>query len=347
MRRRALTLPSGTITFLFTDIEGSTRLWEEQPDTMRLALARHDALLRAAIDTNGGHVFKTMGDAFCAAFAAAPEALEAALMAQQSLHQVKAGVGSDLMLKVRMSLHTGTAEQRDGDYFGQPLNRIARLLAAGHGGQVLLSDVTQVLTRNALPASAALKNLGEHRLKDLGGAEVVFQLLHPDLPSDFPPLRSLDNPQLPNNLPQQITSFIGRDKEIAEVKTLLSKTRLLTLTGSGGTGKTRLSLQVAADVLENYPDGVWLVELAPLTDPSLVPQTLADVLGVREVSGEPITKTLLGTLYSKSVQSSHYPVLPLLLYVIPFLLLSAQSLPTPVPIKPDVIPEQHLEHPGP
>src|SRR5215469_1708475 len=152
--------PSGTITFLFTDIEGSTRLWEEQPDTMRLALARHDALLRAAIETNGGVVFKTMGDAFCSAFPTAPQALEAALMAQQSLHQVKAGVGSGLMLKVRMALHTGAAEQREGDYFGQPLNRVARLLAAGHGGQILLSQTTYDLTRDLIPSDASLNDLG-------------------------------------------------------------------------------------------------------------------------------------------------------------------------------------------
>src|SRR6266699_2070785 len=146
-----MTLPSGTITFLFTDIEGSTKLWEDQPDTMRLSLARHDALLRAAIETNGGTVFKTMGDAFCAAFSTAPQALEAALTAQKSLHQVKAGVGSDLMLKVRMALHTGAAEQREGDYFGQPLNRVARLLAVGHGGQVLVSEATQAVLGRNLP----------------------------------------------------------------------------------------------------------------------------------------------------------------------------------------------------
>src|SRR6266705_2646466 len=151
-----MNLPMGTVTFLFTDIEGSTRLWEEQPDTMRLALARHDALLRAAIETNGGVVFKTIGDAFCAAFPTAAQALEAALSAQQSLHQVKAGVGSDLMLKVRMALHSGAAEEREGDYFGQPLNRVARLLAAGHGGQILLSDVTQGLIRDALPHDGSL-----------------------------------------------------------------------------------------------------------------------------------------------------------------------------------------------
>jgi class 3 adenylate cyclase len=162
-------LPSGTITFLFTDIEGSTRLWEEQPDTMKVALARHDALLRAAIETNGDYVFKTIGDAFCAAFPTAPQALEAALMAQQNLQRVKAGVGNDLMLKVRMALHTLTAEQRDGDYFGQPLNRVARLLAAGHGGQVLVSQVS----RDLLPNTASLLDLGLHRLKDLPQPECL------------------------------------------------------------------------------------------------------------------------------------------------------------------------------
>src|SRR5215510_8818457 len=203
-------LPIGTVTFLFTDIEGSTRLWEEQPETMRLALARHDALLRAAIETNGGVVFKTMGDAFCAAFPTASQALQAALSAQQSLHQVKAGVGSGLTLKVRMALHTGAADQRDGDYFGQPLNRVARLLAVGYGGQILLSDVTQELCRDMLPPGVTLQFLGEHRLRDLARAESVFQLLHSALLSEFPPLKSLNNPDLPNNLPQQLTAFIGR-----------------------------------------------------------------------------------------------------------------------------------------
>ncbi len=291
-----MSLPSGTITFLFTDIEGSTKLWEEQPDTMRLALARHDALLRAAIETNSGTVFKTIGDAFCAAFHTAPQALEAALSAQQSLHQVKAGVGFGL-LKVRMALHTGTAEQRDGDYFGQPLNRVARLLAVGHGGQVLLSEATQAVTGNSLPAGTSLRDLGLHRLKDLQQPEQVWQLTAPNLPSDFPPLRSLS--LYDNNLPQQVTSFIGREKELAEVENLLTKTRLLTLTGSGGTGKTRLSLQVVADRLEDYPDGVWLVELAPLGDPSLIPQTVAAVLGVRETPGDTLTDTLTAALNEK------------------------------------------------
>src|SRR5215468_2439741 len=197
----ALALPTGTITFLFTDIEGSTRLWEEQPDTMRLALARHDALLRAAIETNGGVIFKTMGDAFCAAFPTTPHALEAALSAQQSLHQVKAGVGSDLTLKVRMALHTGVADPREGDYFGQPLNRVARLLSVGHGGQILLSEATHALVGNSLPIGAILLDLGLHRLKDLASPEHVWQLSAPELPSEFPTLRSLS--LYSNNLPQQ------------------------------------------------------------------------------------------------------------------------------------------------
>jgi predicted ATPase/class 3 adenylate cyclase len=285
-------LPSGTVTFLFTDIEGSTKLWEERPEVMRLALARHDALLREAIEQYNGVVFKTIGDAFCAAFPTAPEALEAALSAQKSLYEARADDGSDLMLKVRMALHTGTAEQRVGDYFGLSLSRVARLLAVGHGGQTLLSDVTHDLCRDTLPSDASLRLLGEHRLKDLFRPETVFQLLHPQLPVEFPPLRSLDNPALPNNLPMQVTSFIGREKEIGEVQDLLSKTRLLTLTGSGGCGKTRLSLQAGAEVLEVYPDGVWFVELAPLSDSMLVMQSVAQVVGVKEEASKPLQQTL-------------------------------------------------------
>jgi class 3 adenylate cyclase len=214
-------LPTGTVTFLFTDIEGSTRLWEEQPEAMRASLPRHDALLREAIETNNGFVFKTMGDQFCAAFAAASDALDAALALQQSLSGVGAPLVSALPvaeghpqgvpLRVRVALHTGAAEVRDGDYFGPALNRIARLLAAGHGGQVLLSEVTQGLVQDDLPADAILRDLGSHRLRDLQRPERIFQLLHPELPGDFPPLRSLD--ALPHNLPQQVTSFIGREKE--------------------------------------------------------------------------------------------------------------------------------------
>jgi predicted ATPase/class 3 adenylate cyclase len=292
-----MNLPSGTVTFLFTDIEGSTRLWEEHPEAMRLALARHDTLIRAAIEQYAGRVFKTIGDAFCAAFHTAPDALNAALAAQQWL--VREPWPEGVAIQVRMALHTGAAEARDNDYFGQPLNRVARLLSAGHGGQVLLSLPTEELARDLLPDAVDLLPMGEHRLRDLNRPEMVYQLLHPDLPSEFRPLKSLDNPDLPNNLPRQLTSFIGREKEIAEIKSLLTKTSLLTLTGSGGCGKTRLSLQVAVEVLEQYPDGVWLVELAPLADPALVPQTVASALGLSEQAGKTFVQVLTDHLKSR------------------------------------------------
>jgi predicted ATPase/class 3 adenylate cyclase len=288
-------LPSGTVTFLFTDIEGSTRLWEAFPEAMRVALARHDNLMRTAIEQHDGHVFKMIGDAFCTAFHTAPAALNAALSAQLAF-TAEPWIDK-VIIKVRMALHTGAAEARDNDYFGQPLNRVARLLAAGHGGQVLISAATQELIRDTLPPSVSLNDLGMHRLRDLARSEQVFQLLHLGLPSEFPPLQSLDH--LPNNLPRQLTSFIGREKESAEVATLLSKTSLLTFTGSGGCGKTRLALQVAADVLDQYPDGVWLVELAPLVDPALVPQTVASVLGLTEQVGRTYMQTLIDYLKPK------------------------------------------------
>ncbi len=264
---------------------------------MRLALARHDDLLRRSIEDRNGYVFKTVGDAFCAAFPTADTALQAALTAQMAL---AAEIWqTQTPLQVRMALHTGACEERGGDYFGQTLNRVARLMAAGHGGQTLLSGVTQKLTQDNLPASVSLRDLGERRLKDLGRPEHVFQVIYPSLPADFPPLRSLDNPDLPNNLPQQTTSFIGREKQVEEVKGLLKQNRLLTLTGAGGSGKTRLSLQIAADLLDHNFDGVWLVELAALSDPTLVPQAVADILGVREEPGTPITRTLTEWLKPK------------------------------------------------
>ena len=285
------------MTFLFTDIEGSTLLWERQPDLMRRALARHDGLLREVLGRHGGHVFKTIGDAFCAAFPTASQALAAAGDAQEAL--AAQPWETDAPLRVRMALHSGAAEDRDGDYFGPPLNRVARLLAAGHGGQVLLSLAAEELTRDARPPALTLLDLGEHRLKDLGRPERVFQLLASGLPRDFPPLRSLNNPGLLNNLPQQISSFIGRKEEVAQVETLLGRTRLLTLTGMGGTGKTRLALQVAANLLTGEGDGVWLVELAPLADPALVPQAVAQALGVREAAGMPVSRTLVEALKGK------------------------------------------------
>jgi len=292
-----MTVPSGTITLLFTDIEGSTKLWEAHPEAMQIVLARHDTLLREAIATHDGYVFKTIGDAFCAAFATAPEAVQAALSAQQAL--VRESWPEPLTLKVRMALHTGAVESRDSDYFGPPLNRVARLLSTGHGGQTLLTQATQERVRDSLPPTATLRDLGTHQLKDLARPEQVYQLQHPELPESFPALKSLSTH--PNNLPQQVTSFIGREKELAEVQERLAQTRLLTLTGAGGSGKSRLALQAAADLLERFPDGVFLVELAPLADPDLVIQTVAGALGLKEESGLSIQATLIESLKSKQI----------------------------------------------
>jgi predicted ATPase/class 3 adenylate cyclase len=291
-------LPSGTVTFLFTDIEGSTARWEHQPEAMRAALARHDALMRAAIIEHGGHVVKTMGDAFLAAFARAPDTIAAALEAQRRLQAEPWGeIGS---LRVRMAVHTGAAKERDGDYYGPPLNRAARLLSAGHGGQVLVSEATSVLARGSLPSNVRLVDLGRHRLRDLTEPEHVFQVVLPDLPSDFPPLVSLD--ARPHNLPAHPTALLGREREVAELRAVLREgARLVTLTGPGGTGKTRLGLQVAAEVLDEFRHGVFLVELAPITDPGLVPSAIAQVLGVRDLGSRPVLDALKDFLKGKAL----------------------------------------------
>ncbi len=287
-------LPSGTVTFLFTDIEGSTTRWEHQPEAMRVALARHDAIMRAAIAEHGGHVVKTMGDAFHAVFVRAPDAVAAALDAQRRL---QAEPWSEIgPIKVRMAVHTGAAEERDGDYYGPPLNRAARLMSAGHGGQSLLSQSTYELVRDTPPEGVAFVDLGEHRLKDLIRPERVFQLAGTGVPSDFPPLASLD--ARPHNLPLQTTPLLGREHEVEAVRSLLHRdgVRLVTLTGPGGTGKTRLSLQVAADLVDQLADGAFFVELAPITDPNLVPSTIGQVLGVGEVAGRPPLDVLVDYL---------------------------------------------------
>jgi class 3 adenylate cyclase len=269
-------LPTGTITFLFTDVAGSTRLWEEQPEAMRSALARHDTLVRQAIEASGGHVFKAVGDQFCAAFATAPEAVQAALEIQRSL---QSELWSELgPLSVRVALHTGDVEERGSDYFGPVLNRIARLLAAGHGGQVLVSLATQQLVQDSLPAGASLLDLGEHRLVDLTRSLRIYQLHHPDLPGTFPPLRTLTGG--PHQLPEPLTPLLGRAHEIEQAVTLLRAggERLVTLTGPGGTGKTRLGLQIAADLRDDFADGVFFVDLVPIRDPHLVIIALAQTL---------------------------------------------------------------------
>jgi predicted ATPase/class 3 adenylate cyclase/Tfp pilus assembly protein PilF len=282
--------PTGTVTFLFTDIEGSTKLWENDPEAMQASLARHDEILRDATEQHGGYVFKTVGDAFCCAFRTAPDALEAALDAQRLL--LKERWAESGPLRVRMSLHMGAAEERDGDYFGPPVNRVARLLSAAHGGQVLLSLPTHEMVRDQLPAGISLAELGEHRLKDLFRPERVFQLLAPGMPSEFPPLRTLDTYR--NNLPLQPTPLVGREKEVAEVRDLLrgEATRLLTLTGPGGTGKTRLALQGAADLLDDFSDGTFFAQLATLTESEMFLSTVAETLGVGEIGEQPLGESL-------------------------------------------------------
>ncbi|MBC8140541.1 MAG: tetratricopeptide repeat protein [Armatimonadetes bacterium] len=292
-------MPTGTVTFLFTDIEGSTKLWDAYPDAMRGSLSRHDEIMREQIAAHDGYVFKTIGDAFCAAFFTAPDALNAALAAQLAF--VDEPWQTPSPIRVRMALHTGTAQVRDNDYFGQPLNRVSRLQGAGHGGQTLMSLATQELVRDSLLPGVALLDLGIHQLRDLARPETVFQLCHPRLTADFAPIKTLDNPALRHNLPTQATSFVGRETEVAEVKRLLETTRLLTLTGTGGAGKTRLSLQVAADEIDGVGDGVWLVELAPLSDGDGVAQAVAKVLFVKEVPGESLLDTLVRDLRPKKL----------------------------------------------
>lgn len=290
--------PDGVVTFLFTDIEGSTRIWEQFPEEMRHSLRRHDALITQTITEKGGTVIKPRGegDSFFTVFGRATEAVEAATALQRSL--VTEPWHPSITLRVRVALHTGEADLRDGDYYGSTVNRCARLRSIAHGGQTLLSLATYELVRDCLPAEVSLKDMGTHRLRDLQRPEQVFQLLHSSLPDGFPPLRSLNT--IPNNFPQQLTSFVGREQEIQEVLHLLKTTRLLTLTGTGGCGKTRLALQVGAEVLENYADGVWFIDLAPVNDPALIPQTVATVLNVKEEASRPLTDTLVNYLKYKS-----------------------------------------------
>lgn len=290
-------LPRGTVTFLFTDIEGSTRLWQQQPTGMMTALRRHDAIMRRVVRDHGGYVFKMVGDACCAAFATAPDALNAAIAGQRAL--CSEPWNEDCVIKVRMALHTGAAEERDNDYFGPPLNRVARLLSAGYGGQVLLSAATQGLVRDHLPPGVELHDMGQHRLKDLIEPEHIFQLAGPDLANAFPPLKTLDG--RPNNLPLQATTLVGREREVAAVTKLLMRpeVRQVTLTGPGGTGKTRLGLQAAAELLDEFEDGVYFVALSPITDPSLVVSTIARNLGVQEAGGLPLLVCLKDHLRDK------------------------------------------------
>jgi predicted ATPase/class 3 adenylate cyclase len=290
-------LPSGTVTFLFTDLEGSTRLWEEYPDAMRGGLARHDEVVRHAIESHSGRVVKTTGDGFHAAFATAHEAIEAGVAVQVAL---AAEAWSGLRpLRVRIGVHTGYAELRGGDYFGPALNRAARLMGVAHGGQVVVSGAAEELSRDALPAGVSLVDLGEHRLRDLSRAERVFQVCAPALQSEFPPLASLD--AFPGNLPLQVTSFIGRERELARVAAALREARVVTLTGVGGVGKTRLALQVAAEVLPTFRDGAWLVELAPVRDREGVAGAVVAEFGITTRAGMTLQETLVEFFRTKEL----------------------------------------------
>ena len=292
-------LPSGTVTFLFTDVEGSTRRWEEDSPATQAAIERHFAILDAAITANHGVRFKTIGDAVQAAFPTAPDAVLAAVAAQHALAAEDWGALGPI--QVRMAIHTGSATPHGGDYLAAPLNRLARLLSAGHGGQILLSESTRLLVRDALPPELRLQDLGEHRLRDLREPEHVFQVVVPGLPAEFPPLKSEERRR--QNLPLQLTSFIGRERDIAAVRARFvdDEVRLLTLTGPGGTGKTRLALRVADELRETYPDGVWFVPLAPVASAPRVAAAIAEALGLRETAGEPVDLTLRGHLRDKQV----------------------------------------------
>ena len=276
-------------TFLFTDIEGSTRMWEQDGPRMNAALAQHDALVQHCVTGHGGRVVKTTGDGVHAVFDDPLDGVRAALDLQLALLEPAATAG--VPLRVRCGLHAGANTRRGDDFYGTAVNRAARLMSVAHGGQVLLSAAVRMLVHDRLPPEIALHPLGTVRLRDLAEPEQVWQLAHAQLREQFPALRSLEN--TPNNLPLQLTDFIGREHEVAEVRRQLGATRLLTIVGTGGLGKSRLALHVAAEVLDDYPDGVWLVELASLSEPRLVAQAVASVLGIKEEAGQPILDSLL------------------------------------------------------
>lgn len=286
--------PADIFTFLFTDIEASTQLWENFPEQMASNLARHDSMLRAAINRHSGHVFKTIGDSFCVAFPLARNAIEAALDVQRILSQNE---WADAIIRVRIGIHSGPVQKRDNDYFGPTLNRVARLMTAGHGGQILLSEATASLVREDLPPEANLISLGERRLKDLIRPEKIYQLAGPGLATTFPPIRTLEGFQ--SNLPAPLSSFIGREKEIVDVKQAIRSYRLVTIIGTGGIGKTRLSLRVVADLLDQYPAGVWFVELAPILDPDRVPQAIFSIFKLAEQKGKTTLESLATFLHDK------------------------------------------------
>ena len=296
--RSAQALPSGAIAFLFTDIEGSTKLAQQYPDEMPALLARHHEILNQAIESHRGFVFQIVGDAFCAAFHSASDALNAAVDAQRYLHNE---TWRPAPIKVRMGINSGAAQLNDvNQYSGySTLALTQRIMSAGHGGQILLSQSMFDLIKDGLPEKAELRDMGERRLKDILRPERLYQLTVPDLPSEFAPLNTLAS--INHNLSAQLTSFIGREKEMDEIKKLVAANRIVTLTGSGGAGKTRLSLQVGAQCLNQFSDGVWLAELAPVTDPTLVPQTLLSIFNLHEDSHRSPLEVLIDHLRAKTL----------------------------------------------
>ena len=286
-------LPSGTVTFLFTDIEGSTHLWESFPDAMGVALARHDEILRSAIEAHSGYVFATGGDGFCAAFAGASDAVDAAVEAQRGLGVEVWPAGC--VLAARMGVHSGEAEERGGDYFGSTVNRVGRLHAVGHGGQIVVSATTEPLVREHVE----LSDLGRFRLRDFDDPASVFQVVADGLATDFPVLRTLDT--FAHNLPSMVDEFVGRDTEVRELTESLRASRIVTLTGVGGTGKTRLAVEAAATVVDRFTDGVWLVELAPVIEPAAVPFVIGDAVGAVQQDGLTMAESLVRSLAPRNV----------------------------------------------
>ena len=290
-------LPTGTVTFLFTDIEGSTQLLRDLGDAYASVWKQHQLIIREALAAAGGAEVGTEGDSFFAAFSSAPGAVRAAVAAQQGLaaHAWPAGHS----VRVRMGLHTGDGVLSGSDYVGMDVHRAARIASAAHGGQLIVSEATRALIEHSLPAGAHLRDLGKHRLKDILQPEHLYDVVIDGLPAEFPPPRTLE--ARPNNLPLQLTSFVGREDQIDEIRELLGQVRLLTLTGPGGTGKTRLALQVAAETMRDFADGAFFVDLSPVTDPGLVPAVIARALDVAEVAGVPILETLKTHLQHKEL----------------------------------------------
>lgn len=283
-------------TLLFTDIEGSTRLWEQHPEAMREVLAQHDAICRAIVQQHHGTTVKSTGDGIHAWFADPVDAVNATVALQRATRDL---VVAENKVRLRCGLHAGIVEARDSDTFGPTVNRAARIMSAGHGGQILVSGIVADLVRGRLPPDIQLQDMGELRLRDVPDTTRVCQVVQRDLPHDFPPLRSLA--QTPNNLPEQLTSFVAREKELADIRELLGKTRLLTLHGPGGIGKTRLALQAAATVLAAYPGGVSLVEFAGLSDPRAVALAVASAIGVKEDPGRPLVLSIIAHLTNRRV----------------------------------------------